>query len=364
MPFTLPAAHAGVDGQSVSYIFHHFSDVDGVNVSTHYANTGLKLDNGASLSFRWAHDVVVLPGIEAAPGSQDAVDAITTASRPIAGNSNPFEDFVKVRDEFAGSGSYGGFQSSYYASKESDYFAQMVSAGYNHSFLRDNLNLSVGASYSWDAIDPLEDSDTAGIPDHRKTWHGNVVATQILTPTTVVRIGAEYNRVRGLQHDPYRNVYVAGANAPEAHPGHRERRDVFFGVTQYINNRSSIKFDYRYYTDDWGVSSNTYGGKLSQYVTDEVVIRYRYRYYTQVPAYFFLDDYTSPGGVQGFQTNDYRLGNYGAHLFGGRILWTPNRLLGKWRFPERAQLIFGYERYFNSNNFTANIIETGLRISF
>lgn len=357
-------AEAGVEERRASYTFHYFTDVDGVDVYTHYGTTGLTLENNVALGLKWAHDVVVFPAIDAAPGSQEAVDAITTASRPIAGNTDPFEDFVKVRDEFHGTIAYRGYNATYYVSTESDYFAQMVSANYNRDFLGDNLNVSAGTSYSWDKIKPLDDDDTAGGADFRRTLHGNLIATHVLTPTTVVRAGGEFNRVTGLQHDPYRNVYVAGTNIPERHPRDRDRWDAFLHVSQYIRNRSSVKMDYRYYTDDWGVSSHTIGGKLNQYVTDEVVVRYRYRYYTQVPAQFFRDEYTQAGGVSGFRTGDYRLGDYGAHLFGVLVQWFPHGVLGRIGFLRGAYLVFSYERYFNSNNFSANVYETGLRVTF
>jgi hypothetical protein len=355
---------AGVEEQSVWYNFHYFSDVDGLNVYTHYAGYRMQAERNVAVSLQWAHDIVVFPAIDAAPGSDEAVDAITSASRPISGNTDPFEDFVKIRDEIQGSVSWHNVSAGYYVSTESDYFAQMVSGGYNHGFLGDNLNVAGGLSYSWDNIQPLADADTEGIADFRKTLHWNLVVTQILTPTTVVRIGSEFNRVHGLQHDPYRNVYVAGANVPELHPGYRNRRDVFLRISQYLTNRSSLKFDFRYYDDDWGVTSQTYGVKLSQYVTEQFVVRYRYRYYTQVPAYFFSDDYTLAGGVSGLRTGDYRLGGYGAHLFGGRVLWQPRGLARRIGFLKQTQFELSYERYFNSNNFFANVVETGLQISF
>ena len=355
---------ARVEDPALSYTLHFFSDVDGVDVYSHYSSTGIRMNNDIALSLQWGHDVVVFPAIDAPPGSQEAVDAITTASRPIGRNSDPYEDFVKVRDEFQATAAYRRARATYYVSTESDYFAQMVTLNYNHGFMTDNLNISVGASYAWDNIQPLEDNDTAGTPDFRRTLHGNVIVTQILTPTTVVRFGGEFNRVRGLQHDPYRNVYVAGTNVPELHPKERDRWVGFLNVSQYITNRSSVQVDYRYYEDDWDVSSHTIGGRLNQYITDAVVMRYRYRYYTQGPAFFFREDYTIAGGVNGFHTGDYRLGDYGAHLFGGRILWYPHRALGKLGFLQHAQLVFSYEHYFNDYNFSANIYETGFQITF
>jgi hypothetical protein len=358
----LPApARAGVPETTVSYLLHYFSDVDGVDVYSHHGATGVQM-NEVNLSIDWAHDVVVFPATEAPAGSQEAVDAITTASRPIAQSADAFEDFVKLRDEMEATASYRNYEAGYYFSKESDYFAQMVFGGASRGFQDDNLTLSTGASYGWDDIKPLEDEDTAGIPDYRRTVHWNLVATQVVTPTTVIRLGGEFNQVTGLQHNPYRNVYVAGTNVPEQHPKNRARWDTFLRVSQYITNRSSVKIDYRYYSDDWGVSSHTLGGRLNQYITDNVIVAYRYRYYTQSSAYFYQDTYTQPGGVDGFRTGDYRLGDFGAHLFGGEILWAPNG--GSIGFLTGAQLVLSYERYFNSNNFSASVYETGLRIRF
>lgn len=362
----LPAVSvgAGIDDPTASYTFNHYSDVNGVTVHGHYVTTTMRLFHDLGLSMQWVHDRVVYPAIDAPPGSQEAVDAITTASRPISSTADPYEDYVKSRNSLETTVSYHGYSAGYYVSVESDYFAQMVTTGYNHGFLGDNLNLSTGASYSWDSIEPLEDTDTQGVPDYRRTLHLNVIATQVVTPTTTLRLGAEFNRVEGLQHNPYRNVYVAGANVPEQHPNERQRRDLFLGVNQYINNRSSLNLDYRYYTDDWGVGSHTLGLKLNQYVTRDLIFRYRYRYYTQLGSGFYRDEYTQPGGVGGFMTGDYRLGDFGAHLFGGRVLWHTGRLLESLGVSAPAQLMFSYERYFNSNNFSANVVETGLLIAF
>lgn len=353
----------GFDDPTAAYTFNHYSDVQGVTVHGHYVTTTARL-HSVAMSLQWVHDRVVFPAIDAPPGSQEAVDAITTASRPISANANPYEDYVKTRNSLEAITSYHGYSLGYYVSAESDYFAQMVTLGYSHGFMGDNLTLSTGGSYSWDNIKPLEDDDTNNTPDYRRTLHGNVVATQVLTRTTSLRLGAEVNQVTGLQHDPYRNVYVAGANVPEHHPNERMRTDFFGAFNQYINNKSSLNVDYRYYTDDWGVNSHAMGLKLNQYVTNDLVFRYRYRYYTQAGAMFYRDDYTQPGGVAGNMTGDYRLSEFGAHLFGGRVQWNTGRLLRRIGVSAPAQLMFSYERYFNSNNFSANIVETGLLIAF
>ena len=125
---TLPVS-AAISDKSLSYTFNHFHDVDGLNVYTHYSGTSVTLSPKSQVVLEWVHDMVVFPAIDAAPGSQEAIDAITTASRPINSESNPFQDFVKVRNSIEGSANLGRASAGYYVSTESDYFAQMISTG-------------------------------------------------------------------------------------------------------------------------------------------------------------------------------------------------------------------------------------------
>lgn len=356
--------YAGVDGQAAGYTFHFFSDVDDVSVSSHFMRYNLLMDGSFGAAVQVNHETVVVPAVDAPVGSEESADAITTASRPISSLEDAYTDFVKVRNELQGSVSYRGAEAGYYVSDEVDYHAQMVWTNYNHDFLNQNLNLSAGLNYAWDLIEPVQDADTIEIPGERNTVYMSFVATQVLTPTTVVRAGFERSLVDGLQHNPYRNVYAAGGNTAERHPYSRQRDDWFIRVSQFFKNRSSIKLDYKYYSDDWGIDSHTAGAKLTQYITDGFVVRYRYRYYSQGAAYFFRDEYAFETGIEGYLTGDYRLGLFDANLFGGKIFWNLDHLFENSSFIKRFDITLGYERYFNSTNFTANIFETGLEMSF
>lgn len=355
-------ADAGED--TAGCLLHYFADVNGVDVLTTYVDYGFSPRPGVEASLEWSHDMVTIPAIDAPRGSAEAVDAITTASRPIGDADQPYQDYVKVRNSLQGAVSYRNLSAGYYVSSESDYFAQMVTLGWARDLRQDNLNLAAGLSYGWDHIEPLADDGLVGDPARRSTLHGSLVATQILTPRTTLRAGFEFDHVTGQQHDPYRSVYAGGTVVRERHPDTRLRRDLFLRLSRWLGNRSSVKADYRLYGDDWDVSSQTAGLFLSQYVSDDLVVGYRYRYYTQTAAWFASDDYTQSGGIDGYRTGDYRLGDFGAHLFGGRVTWNPRGLTRHWRFLDDVQVVLGFERYFNSNNFTASIYETGLRVSF
>ncbi len=353
-----------VEGQDDAYVFQFFSDVDDVRVVTHQNAYGMDFDNGTALQLQILRQTVTVPAVEAAPGSQEAIDAITTASRPIRDIGDAYQDYSRTRHQFDLDVSRPNWAAGYYVSTEEDYFAQMIRAGYNRDFRGRTFNFSTGASYGWDRIDPVEDADSGTGADHRSTAYANAVGTWVLDRDTVLRVGVEHFRVSGLQHNPYRNVYVDGGNLPERHPDSRDRSDFYLRVHRYLPMRASIKLLWKHYFDDWGIGSDTIGARLSQYVGENVVVRYRYRYYRQDQADFYRDEYTEPGGVDGYRTGDFRMGAFDAHLFGTRIHWALRDVFARAGALQGLALQLSYERYFNSNNFSANILEAGFTLDF
>jgi len=339
-----------------------FTDSDHVTVRSLSGDWVWPLAHASGLTFHYNNEMVMIPAVSAPPGSQEAIDAITTASRPISGNA--FQDFTKVRNEVEGEYDRGPVAASYYVSSETDYLAQQVGGRWNRDFRQQSLNLSLGSSWSWDEIRPLPDDDTQTGPAHKTTLHWNAVLTEVVSPTLLVRYGVEYNLVNGLQHNPYRNVYAGGTNVPERHPEERQRRDVFVRANQALPNRASIKFSYRFYNDDWGVTSHELGTRLSQYVTRGLSARWEYRWYTQTAADFFRSVYTDVDGIDGFRTGDYRLGVLTSHLFGGSLRADLEAFAPERAFVRRMTLWFDLERYFNSNNYSANVVETGVDFRF
>jgi hypothetical protein len=337
-----------------------FNDSQHVGVRSLMGDYLLPLHD-ATLALHLNNEQVTIPGVSAPPGTQEAVDAITTASRPISGNA--YQDYVKVRNELTGSLDRGSAGMDYYVSSEPDYLAQQLGAHYERDLRDQQLNLSVGTSYGWDAIRPLADDNNEGTSS-KTTLHWNAVATQVLSPSTMLRVGVEYNVVEGLQHNPYRSVFAGGSIVPEHHPDHRQRRDAFLKLNQYLPNRASLKFSYRFYNDDWGIDSHELGTKLSQYVTHGIFARYEYRYYTQTAATFYREQYLTLNGVDGYLTGDYRMGPLSSHLFGFGLNADLAPLAGDSALLRRLGAWFDYQRYFNSNNYSANILETGLDFRF
>jgi Protein of unknown function (DUF3570) len=360
----VPRAHAAgaADDQTFNYLLRYFTDSEHVAVRSHIGDYAIPLSPDAGLSIHWNNEKVTIPAISAPVGSQAAIDAITTASRPISGNA--YQDYVKVRNEFQTEVHKGAGAMTYYVSTEPDYLAQQLAGHYSRDFSDKTFNLEVGTSYGWDDIKPLADSDTNTPISTKDTVHLNMIATQVVSPSTLVRVGVEYNQVDGLQHNPYRNVYAGGTSVPERSPDHRERRDAFFKLNQYLVNHSSLRMSYRYYNDDWGIQSHEMDATLSQYITRGVVAAYEYRYYTQTAATFFRTEYASVNGIDGYLTGDYRLGALSSSLFGAKLNFNLDTVAPSSPFWSRMGVWFNLQRYFNSNNYTANFLESGLNYRF
>ncbi|MCC6348267.1 MAG: DUF3570 domain-containing protein [Candidatus Eisenbacteria bacterium] len=361
----LAASPAGAQvavASTANGLFRTFVDSKHVLVRSFVEDFTVPLRGDGNVTLHWNHERVLIPGVAAPAGSEEAIDAITTASRPIEGNA--FQDFIKVRNELEGQVSRGGASLGYYHSIESDYLGHQVSASYNRDVRDDQINISVGTSFGWDDIKPLVDQRGSTAPDHKNTLHVNAVATRVLSPVSVVRLGVEVNRVTGLQHNPYRMVYAGGTTMPERHPESRLRRDAFLKLHHYLANRSSLKFDYRLYDDDWGVLSHEVAGGLSQYITRGLYAQYEYRWYTQSSADFWRPEYATTQGVDGYVTGDYRMSPLSSHLFGFNLNADLGVLAPDSPKFRRFSVSLDYERYFNSNNYSADILETGLEFRF
>ena len=355
------AVDAG-DASTLNTMMRYFTDTDHIIVRSVTNDYSLPLHGDMMLAIHWNNEQVTVPAVRAAVGSQQAVDAITTASRPIAGNA--FKDYVKQRNEMEGEVTRGHAALDFYYSVESDYLAHQLGGRVDRDYLNQMLNVSLGTSLDWDEIKPLRDDDTRTGASTKTTLHWNAVATEVLSPTTMVRYGVEYNVVQGLQHNPYRNVYAGGTHVPERHPDHRQRRDGFVKLNQYLSSRASLKLNYRLYNDDWGITSHEIESDLNQYVTHSVSARYQYRYYTQGPAWFYRPEYLTTSGINGYLSGDYRMNTLASHLFGVSLHVDMDALAVTHPLLGRTALWLNYERYFNSNSYSANILETGLDFHF
>ncbi len=348
---------------------HTFSDSEDNRVETYTVEWLHSMRRDWRTTVRAALDRVVLPPLPGLPGSQENVDAITAASRPVASAELSKQGYAKLRQELNGqvewtpaAGRMRTTGSAYY-SHESDYIGRQLGLGLAHDFREGNTNLAVGLSHGFDTIAPEPHEGVVATEHERFTEDLTCVWTQTVSQRARATVGFEGAWVHGFQSNPYRRVYAGGELRSERHPERRFRRSLFGQYDRYFATRASVSLSGRWYSDDWGVQAGTFDAHLNQYVGEHLIVRYRYRHHLQSAASFQRDLYESADGVDGYLTADYKLDDFASNLFGVKLS-VPFAGFDLATWARGVVLDVKFERYFDSKSFAANVFETGFTWPF
>jgi hypothetical protein len=362
---TLPS-YVRAAGETVDFRWHHFAD----NQGTHVATTSLDLAKAwagnldGRFSLTYSLDQVSMPAIEGVPGSQELLDAITTASRPVSASYQQSENYEKRRHQLDGGLARGDLAGTFYLSFEEDWRAHQVGMNWNREVAQSNATVGLEGTVGWDRITPLGEDGNTVAEDHRTSVSAAGSWAQTLDVRTQSRLSLELGQVSGFQGNPYRSVRTDSSIVAESHPRHRLRSSLSGEILRYLDTRSSVRLGYRFYRDDWQVQSHTGSVEFKQVMGEAVILRYRYRYYTQGGAYFYSDHYLDETGVDGYLTSDYKLAPLSSNLFGVKLEIPALDLLHLRRVFSAADLNLKIERYYTSTDFSAGIIETGIEVGF
>ncbi len=353
------AATVSLTDDSISLRTNFFSDSGGLVVQSPTFQFVKEMTRQTVLSLQYTLDRVNIPPYRGISAKPLPLDGISGASKPVS--SNPNAAYIKNRSEFIATLNASGLNATAYYSLENDYAGRLLGFGVNQDFNQKNTNLSLGVSYGYDTIEPVGKTATYT----RTNILGNAAITQTLSPTAIVRVGVDVSRLEGYQSNPYRTVNVAGQYYLEQHPKQRTRVAGYVKLNKHLNPANSALWtEYRLYGDDWGVLSHTIGLQFYQNFSKRLLIRYRYRFYTQNSAYFWRKDYSLLARLPRFFTDDYKLEPFNSHLFGFHVSYH----LEGWRKSlsifEHSTVEVKYERFFTSNNFTANIFQIGLTFEY
>lgn len=323
------AAHGATLPEDRAEALYHSYDGGGVKATGPALLVRKSLANKVSLSAQYYVDAV----------SNASIDVVTTAS-PFKETRKAY-DFgvdVLVRDSIV--------SANVSRSKEPDYIADAASLDVSHEVFGGMTTVSLGFTR---AADQVGMKNVQGWLDKATHWQYRAGVTQILSPKWLVSLNAEAISDAGFLGSPYRAARVFGAAVPERNPRTRSSRAVKLRTvydTAALLPRSSVRFEYRPYWDNWDVKAKTleFGG--SQYVGESFLVDASLRLYSQTKALFYSDN-ASIETV--YISRNRQLSTFKSTAFGARVTWTPP----KWWPGADLKFIGSYERKaFRFSDFT------------
>jgi opacity protein-like surface antigen len=283
----------------------------GVDVDEDLLEVLVQLDNEDQLSASVLHDVVT----GASPTGIPENASVTGASATAAGG----QQTAAFRDErwsyTAGYlpliGRTTRLKGLLHYSEERDYIARGATLGAAFELNKKNTTIAPAFTCFDDSVLPQN-----GKPGRSKlTRSAALDIAQVLNTWNVAGLGLSYNRGEGYLTDPYKQVLVGGEALEERRPDHREGYAVQAGLRTKPFERHAFDLSYRYYWDDWGVRSHTYGVKSLSELGEQWLIELFYRYYIQSGADFWASSFAA-GDDPRYRSSDLRLAPFQAMTLG------------------------------------------------
>lgn len=128
----------------------------------------------------------------------------------------------------------------------------------------------------------------------------------------------------------------------------------------YINELVTVRTYYRYYYDDWGITSHTASIELPVKISDKFTLYPTYRYYIQTAADYFAP-YEQLLSTDEFYTSDYDLSKFNSNQYGFGVSYTDIFAKGKiWKLGLK-NVDLKYSNYKRNSGLTAGIISAGFK---
>jgi len=234
--------------------------------------------------------------------------------------------------------------------------------------------LSLGGGFSVDHIEPTDADLYPTRPDKEDKATGSLFAgiAQVINRNATLQSTLSYKYSNGYLSDPYKLVYVGGISEADTRPGQRHQGT---WLTRYRHHLSvlngTVHADYRFYIDDWKVSSHTVELAWYQSLWDVARLIPSFRYYSQSQASFYAP-YFGSSPSDGLQSSDYRLSPYGALSWGlaaeggfelgGRVRFDTTL---SWRqYQSDAKWALGKVAVANPGLVSYHVFSVGLRAKF
>lgn len=291
-------------------------------------------------------------------------------------------------------------------SSEYDYFSVGVGGSYTKLFNQKNTEVSVhGNVYidSWKLLYPVElrsanvedgedreDEDDFNLDKATITGNANYTPSfvpldgtarnsysvgfgfsQILHKNVQGSLALDFVKQDGLLSTPFQRVYFSDvadsfvenfqlADDIERLPDSRFKVAIGGRLNWYLNEIVTLRTFYRYYYDDWGISSNTASIEIPVKITDKFTLYPSYRYYNQTAADYFKPSQTALSTDE-YYTSDYDLSKFTANQFGFGVSYTDIFAKAHIRNFGLKSIDLKFYQYDRDTSFSSSIITAGFK---
>lgn len=282
------------------------------------------------------------------------VDEVSGASIDVMSYGSPYSE---ERTQYSVGADYlydkTMMSASYTNSSEDDYEADTYSVSFSQDFFGDLSTLSLGLSYGENTVGQNGDDNFEEYNDQTRYSLG---LTQILTKNFIVAFNAESVVDEGYLNNPYRQVRFLTGNGTtsssktELYPSTRNSDAFSIKGMYYLPYRASIRADYRYYQDSWGIEADSYEVRYIHPLkrVEGLTLEFRVRVHDQTQADFYSDLLPFEDATN-FFARDKELSTFTNTQFGFGVSYEYQR---PWLFVDKTSFNFYYDRMqFDYDNF-------------
>ena len=191
----------------------------------------------------------------------------------------------------------------------------------------------------------------------RNTFTASISFSQVINERMQGIVELDLVSQNGYLGLPFHRVFFnTGKDTIESLPSQRFKLPIGFRLNYFLGDNIILRSYYRFYTDSWGLVSNTFNLEVPVKITSFISISPFYRFYMQSAAKYF-----APYGVHTendqYFTSNYALSAFRSNLFGAGLRMAPPRgiLTNGLRILELR-----YSHYTQTTDLNANIISLSL----
>ena len=202
-------------------------------------------------------------------------------------------------------------------------------------------------------------SEKAGIPSSpRNTLTASLSYSQMINARLQVMLMGDVVTQNGYLGLPFHRVYFSnGKDTIEKVPSTRFKLPIGLRLSYFMGDNIIIRSYYRYYTDDWGIRSNTIGLEIPVKLTPFFSVSPFYRYYDQTAAKYFAP-YEVHNPNDQFYTSNYAYSQFKSGFYGvGLRIAPPTGVLGWQNFHD---LEIRYGHYTQTTGLVSDVISFNL----